>query len=203
MGKQSASLSHAGSLPAGSLPARSLAQKQLSPNRVILVGFMGAGKTSVGKELARLLGWSFEDLDDRIQAREGRTIEEIFRESGEAEFRRCEHMALRDLLAELKPGCRIIALGGGAFAQPENASLVRDSNIPSVFLDAPIQELFRRCQEQELKRPLRQDEAQFRKLYDIRRPLYLAATHHVETNGKPIAETAAEIAGALGIAPSK
>lgn len=198
MGKQSASLSHADSLPAGSL-----AQKQVSPSRVILVGFMGAGKTSVGKELAGLLGWPFEDLDDRIQFREGRTIEEIFRDSGEAEFRRCEHMALRDLLTESESNSRVIALGGGAFAQPENVSLVQDRNIASVFLDAPIQELFRRCQEQELKRPLRQDEAQFRKLYEIRRPLYVAATHHVETNGKLISETAAEVARALGIVPSK
>src|SRR5262249_6652771 len=58
---------------------------------IFLVGFMGAGKTTVGQALALQLGWPFEDLDDRIQAREKRTIEQIFRESGEAEFRRAEH----------------------------------------------------------------------------------------------------------------
>ncbi len=192
MGNQSASLSHAGSS----------AHKHVS-SVVILVGYMGAGKTTVGGELARLLGWSFEDLDDRIQSREGRTIEEIFRNSGEAEFRRSEHMAFRELLSESESDCRVIALGGGAFAQPENFSMLQGMNVPSVFLDAPIEELFRRCQQQTLNRPLRQGEAHFRALYEIRLPLYRAATFHVETNGKPIEEIAAEIARTLGISPSR
>lgn len=164
---------------------------------------MGAGKTTVGAELARLLGWSFEDLDDRIQAREGRTIEEIFRDAGEAEFRRCEHMAFRELLSESETDYRVIALGGGAFAQPENISLLRDMNVPSVFLDAPIEELFRRCKEQELSRPMRRGEAHFRALYEVRLPLYRAAKFHVETNGKSIARIASEIAQTLGISPSE
>src|ERR1700724_232971 len=68
---------------------------------VFLVGFMGAGKTTVGRALSRRLGLPFEDLDDRIQGREGKTIEQIFRESGEAEFRKVETAALRELLADL------------------------------------------------------------------------------------------------------
>jgi len=66
---------------------------------VILVGFMGAGKTSVGRALGGRLGWRFQDLDERVQAREGRSVADIFRESGETEFRRAEHAALRELLA--------------------------------------------------------------------------------------------------------
>ncbi len=192
MGNQSASLPH----------ADSSLRKHL-PRVIVLVGFMGAGKTSVGRELANLLGWRFDDLDDRIQAREGRTIEEIFRDEGEAEFRRCEHLAFRELLSESESDYRVIALGGGAFAQAQNVSMLQDGNVPSVFLDAPIEELFRRCEQQELNRPLRRDEPHFRKLYEIRRPLYLAATCRVETNGKPIEEIAAEVARTLGIFPSK
>jgi shikimate kinase len=192
MGKQTASLSRGGPSTHDQGPL----------NRTItLVGFMGAGKTSVGKELAGLLGWSFEDLDDRIQAREQRTIEEIFRDSGEVEFRRCEHMALRELLSETESASRVIALGGGAFAQTENASLLQDRSIPSVFLDAPVEELFRRCKRQRLKRPLHQDETHFRELYEMRRPLYMAATCRVETGGKPIGEIAAEIAKAFDMIP--
>src|SRR6516225_5616417 len=75
---------------------------------LVLVGFMGAGKTSVGQALSAQLGWRFEDLDDRVEAREGRTVPEIFRDSGEAEFRRAEHAALRELLAESKNGPPLI-----------------------------------------------------------------------------------------------
>ena len=80
---------------------------------------MGAGKTSVGKALSQDLGWPFEDLDDRLESREGRTVEQIFRESGEQAFRRAETAALRELLDELGPAPKIVALGGGAFVQRE------------------------------------------------------------------------------------
>lgn len=160
---------------------------------------MGAGKTSVGQAVAKRLGWSFEDLDDRIQAREGRTIGEIFEQSGEAQFRLCETVALRELLSETEPSCRIIALGGGAFAQAENRALMKQTSGISVFLEAPIQELYRRCQEQELKRPLHQDQSLFRKLYEARHPLYMEATLRVETSGKDVVTIADEIGRILGL----
>lgn len=163
---------------------------------VFLVGFMGAGKSSVGRELAQQLRWPFEDLDDRIQTREQRTIAQIFQESGEAEFRRVEHAALRDLLAENNPA-RVVALGGGAFVQTDNAALLEQAEVATVFLDAPVEELFRRCQQEPLERPLRRDQEQFRRLYEIRRPYYAAATLRVETSGKPVAMIAAEVIQAL------
>jgi shikimate kinase len=107
------------------------------------------------------------------------------------------------LLSESESASRVIALGGGAFAQTENASLLQGRNIPTVFLDAPIEELFRRCQEQQLKRPLRQSKAHFRKLYESRHPFYMAATFRIETNAKPIAQIAAEVIQTLGFLPSK
>ena len=68
------------------------------PQAVFLVGFMGSGKTSVGKALSRRLGCPFEDLDDRVQKTQGKRIDQIFRDSGESEFRRMETQALRELI---------------------------------------------------------------------------------------------------------
>jgi shikimate kinase len=167
---------------------------------VFLVGFMGAGKSSAGRALARQLDWPFEDLDERIQTREQRSIEQIFRESGEPEFRRAEQDALRELLAELGSSPRVVALGGGAFVRAENAALLKQAGVPVVFLDAPVEELFRRCQqEHQVERPLRRDAEQFRRLYEARRPHYLAAALRVETSGKAIDTVAAEVARALGL----
>ncbi|MCU1296093.1 MAG: shikimate kinase [Acidobacteriaceae bacterium] len=168
---------------------------------VFLVGFMGAGKTSVGKVLGGKLGWSFDDLDDLIQSRERRSIEAIFRESGELQFRRVEHQVLRQLLSQLDANPRVIALGGGAFVQPENAKLLQEAGFPSVFLDAPVNELFKRCQRQTVERPLRRDPEQFRNLYESRRTAYLQAALRVNTSDKEIEEIAMEIATNLKLGP--
>src|ERR1043166_8901466 len=92
---------------------------------LFLVGFMGAGKSSVGELLGQRLGWPFEDLDIRIQQRDGRSIEQIFAESGEPYFRRVEHMVLCEVVEELGTAPKVIALGGGAFAQPENIEILK------------------------------------------------------------------------------
>jgi shikimate kinase len=164
---------------------------------LFLVGFMGAGKTCVGQALSRQLGWQFEDLDDRIQAREAQTIAQIFRSAGEAAFRIAEQEAIQELLATVGSAPRVVALGGGAFAQNQNATLLEATGFPIVFLDAPVEELWRRCQGQALERPLRRDETQFRELYAARRPYYLRAGLRVETSGKPIETIAAEVASRL------
>ncbi len=165
---------------------------------VILVGYMGAGKTSVGQALASRLGWRFVDLDDRIQSREGRSIAEIFRDSGERAFRAAESRALSELLAELpSAGGTVAALGGGAFAQEKNAAAIRRSGHVVVFLDAEIGELRRRCAQAGAVRPLYQDENQFRQLYERRRSAYMKADFCVDTTGKSIAQVALEIASIL------
>jgi shikimate kinase len=170
---------------------------------VFLVGFMGAGKSSVGRALSRQLGWPFEDLDERIQAREGLSIERIFRHSGEAEFRRAEHAALRELLSELGNSPRIVALGGGAFVQEHNVALLEERRATVIFLDAPVEELFRRCQNEELERPLRGNDLEaFRQLYEARRPHYATARLRIETAGKDIDNIAAEITVSLGLSKS-
>jgi shikimate kinase len=160
---------------------------------------MGAGKTTVGRVLARRLGWEFEDLDDRIEQMQGRSIAEIFRNSGEAEFRRAETAALQQVLSDLSSSAKIVALGGGAFAQPENARLFEKSMVPVVFLDGPAEELFRRCGQEARERPLRGDLKQFSSLYERRRPAYLKAAWHVDTSGKDQEMIAAEVACSLGL----
>jgi len=173
---------------------------------VVLIGFMGAGKSSVGWALGERLGWAFEDLDERIERRERRKVHEIFRDSGEPAFRRAEHAALRELLNEVQTGPeRIVALGGGAFVQRENARLIMDEGIPTVFLDAGVEELWRRCQrqaeQQGTERPLLSSLENFRELYEARRPHYLKASLQQETGGKTVAQIAAEVVQALGLSP--
>jgi shikimate kinase len=178
--------------------------RQPGINAFVLIGFMGAGKSSVGRSLSEQLGWAFEDLDDRIERRERRKVHEIFRDSGESGFRRAEHAALKELLTELETGAeRIVALGGGAFAQRENARLIKAGGVPTVFLDADVEELWRRCrrqaEEQGTERPLLSSLETFRELYELRRPHYLKASLKQETGGKTVAEIAAELVKALGL----
>lgn len=176
----------------------------LAGNAVFLVGFMGAGKSSVGRALGLRLNWIFEDLDDRIAAREKRTVAEIFRDSGESEFRRAEHAALQHVLQELRGGgARIVALGGGAFVQKDNVALLQASGVPTVFLDAPVEELWQRCcrqaSETGAERPLLRSQEQFRELYETRRRGYAKASRRIQTGSRPVEEIASEIATQLGL----
>lgn len=169
---------------------------------IFLVGFMGAGKSSVGRALGKRLKCEFEDLDDRIERRQDRSIAEIFRTSGEMEFRRMEQEALLELLQELPGGgTRIVGLGGGAFVQEENAAVLEAAGVLTVFLDAPAEDLWRRCvsqaEKQDLIRPLLQSAEQFRQLWERRRPHYLKAGLRIETRGRTVAAVAQEIAAAI------
>lgn len=191
-----------------------LAPKNVSDapvNAVFLVGFMGAGKSSVGRALGHRLNWIFEDLDDRIERQQGRRVAEIFRDSGESEFRRAEHEALRQLLEELRLGSagarrpigRVIALGGGAFVQKDNATLLRRSGMPTVFLDAPTDELWQRCcmqaEQTGAERPLLRSHDQFRELYEARQKGYAKAGITIPTSNLAVDEIAAQIARTLGL----
>jgi shikimate kinase len=165
---------------------------------VILVGFMGAGKSSVGRALAQRMGWTFEDLDERVELGAGKSVAEIFRECGEAEFRRLERAALNGLLDEVRGGSeKVIALGGGAFVQEACAEMIGAAGLPTVFLDAKVEELWERCtrqaESQGWQRPLLEDEKRFRELYEERRPHYLKAELRHETGGKGVEEIAAEL----------
>ena len=165
---------------------------------------MGAGKTSVGRALGQRLNWLFEDLDDRVERREGRSVAEIFRDSGEPKFRQAESAALRQVLEELHSGvAKIVALGGGAFVKERDAVLIEASGVLVVFLDAPVGELWQRCCEQAgasgRERPLLGTFERFRALYRSRRKSYLRAPVKIETGGRPVEAIAAEIEQRLGL----
>jgi len=169
------------------------------PSTVSLVGFMGAGKTTVGRALATKLGWHFVDLDDLIRARDGRTVPEIFEQSGESVFRALERQLLDELVRSPEAGGLVLSLGGGAFVDNTNQQLLRENEIPAVFLDAPAAELFRRCKEPGMVRPLLSDLKRFSAMCEKRRPAYLNAALCIQTAGREIASIVDEIIARLGL----
>ena len=143
-----------------------------------VVGFMGAGKTTIGKLLAEELGWSFADLDDDIETAAGRPIAEIFETRGETEFRRIEAEALRARVRAIETGSpTVLALGGGAYAQTANFELVRDNGI-TLWLDCPFETVARRVA-QASHRPLARDPERFAQLYAERRAAYGRADYRI------------------------
>ncbi len=161
---------------------------------MFLVGFMASGKSTVGPELARRLGWEFVDLESRIETREQKSVPVLFRERGEAGFRLAETAALQELTQGLRHGS-VVALGGGAFAQERNRELLR--TWPTVFLSAPVEELWRRSLDDGTERPLRKDREHFSRLYAERLPFYRRATIAVDTAGKDAPSICCEIERAL------
>ncbi len=177
-----------------------LQRESAHASTLALVGFMGAGKTTVGTALAERLGWRFADLDALIEKREGRSVPEIFEQDGEPRFRELELKALRQaLVADAK--LLVIALGGGAFISEPVRELLRDREVPAVWLDAPAEELFRRCEQPEVIRPMRRDLLQFTKLYKERLSSYRQADLHVITTNKEIRTVAEEIMTQFGLQP--
>jgi len=145
---------------------------------IYLLGFMGSGKTTVGKLLARALGWPFIDLDSVIEAGQGLSIREIFENSGEAFFRQVERAALTEA-SKSEPA--VIALGGGTFAQPSIVEFIRAYGGTTVWLDCPPEVLRLRC-EGITNRPLFRDAESFTKLFWERMPYYRLADFRVSTD---------------------
>ncbi|ADW68350.1 shikimate kinase [Granulicella tundricola] len=143
--------------------------------RIILTGFMGAGKTSVGRLLAEQLGWAFLDLDEHLETRANATIPELFARDGEARFRRIESSALANALSHTHT---VIALGGGAPEQLTNRLLLEQTpNTHIIFLDAPFPVLFDRCMLQSFAspdhiRPLLASPEQAEARFLTRQPIY-------------------------------
>jgi shikimate kinase len=139
----------------------------MKADKVYLVGFMAAGKSTVAAELARRLDWRAEDVDQRIEARERRRIADIFTQHGEAYFRSVE----RAVVAELVPlRHTVVATGGGTFFDPESRALIKSDG--AVFwLDVPLLELVNRIP-QDGSRPLAASVAQLEQLYLLRRAAY-------------------------------
>ena len=168
---------------------------------VALCGFMAAGKSTVGRELASLLRWRFIDLDCEIVCRCGQPIHEIFAQRGEARFREMESESLRHVLQQVETPT-VIALGGGTFAQPQNAELLTGCGARVVFLELPVELLLERCRNAANRspqnpRPLSADAEAFCALYEQRLPHYRKAKLTVHTRSKSAPQVAHEIAKVL------
>jgi thiamine-phosphate diphosphorylase len=160
------------------LARAALVGRPLRGRHVYLIGFMGAGKSTLGPLVARSLGRPFVDLDREIERRAGATIAELFAARGEPHFRRLERQALRDVS---RGRDAVVALGGGALGSAASASRVRRTGV-RVWLDAPVAVLRRRCQFPGApERPLLRDPGAFARLYLARRSLYAAAEVRLAT----------------------
>jgi shikimate kinase len=160
----------------------------LQSSLIFLVGFMGAGKTTVGEALAGALSWKFADLDALIEQREGQMIRQIFETRGEPEFRRIERAAIA--------ACRelsetVVALGGGAYIAEENRALLRQMGV-SVWLDCPLEICLDRITG-DAGRPLLRSVEEMSKLFAQRRPAYALADVIIETGNRSPETLAAEI----------
>jgi shikimate kinase len=143
--------------------------------KVYLVGFMGAGKTSVARALARRLDWQAVDIDELIEKRERETVANLFARRGEAYFRGVERAVLLD-----QAGSRhvVVATGGGTFVDPQNRAVINRDGV-SVWLDVPLEGLIARVPA-DGRRPLAADRADFERLYAARRAAYELAHHRIE-----------------------
>ncbi len=145
--------------------------------RVYLVGFMGSGKTTVGRLVAERMNWPFLDLDDEIERGEGRSIARIFSQFGEAHFRELERMYLRSISG---PEHSVVGLGGGTYEAAANRRFI-ESNGMSVYLETSLEDVCRRI-EADGSRPLFSNSEQITELYQRRLTSYNMARERIETN---------------------
>lgn len=164
----------------------------MKTDKLYLVGFMGAGKTTVGRALSRRVGWPFVDIDERIEARVRRSIASIFAQHGESYFRQQE----REVLGELLPQRHVIvATGGGTFAEVDNRALMlADGGV--AWLDIPLTTVFDRVPA-DGRRPLAADRAAMELLYARRRLAYAEAHVRIDAS-RPPAESVERLLAWIG-----
>jgi shikimate kinase len=157
-----------------------------------LVGFMGSGKTTIGRHLAHRLGWNFFDLDDEIEAAEKTTIAELFDTRGELEFRRIEAAMLRQHVHWVEHGRpAVLALGGGAFVDASNRDLIMENGI-AIWLDCSFERVKQRVGDTSA-RPLARDPLRFAALYETRREVYALADVRIAIESDDAEHTLAAI----------
>lgn len=169
--------------------------RSISKRTIALVGLMGAGKSTVGRRLAEVLGREFHDSDTEIEKAAGLSVSDIFALHGEAEFRRGEHRVLERLLSE-EP--HVLATGGGAYLNPDTRDLLRDKAI-TIWLNADLETLWRRVSRR-THRPLLKAEnpkGVLSKLLDERKPIYEKADLVVTSQDGPHRATVNSILEAL------
>lgn len=162
-------------------------------SNIVLCGFMGSGKTVVGKNVAEKLGMNFVDTDEEIAKREGKSIAEIFVQNGEDYFRTLENKVLNDLLSAENT---VVSLGGGIAAKKENHNtLKRIGRV--ILLDCGIKETLKRIKNDKT-RPLAVGEKEIINLYNKRKPLYEEVADLIADSGEDINKTVQTILRVIG-----
>jgi shikimate kinase len=151
-------------------------------DKLYLVGFMGAGKTTVARAIGKHTGWRVEDIDQRIESREHRTVASIFSQQGEPYFRQLERLALGELLPLRHV---VIATGGGTFVEPDNRALMLADGAVA-WLELSLAQVIERVPA-DGRRPLASDRAQMEQLFARRQLAYAQAHVHVDAS-RPVPE---------------
>ena len=154
----------------------------MKADKLYLVGFMGAGKTTVARALGKRTGWRVEDIDERIEAREHRSVASIFSQQGEPYFRQLERMALSELMPIRHV---VVATGGGTFAEADNRALMLADGAVA-WLDLSLAHVIDRVPA-DGRRPLAADRAQMELLYTRRQLAYAHAHVRIDAT-RPVAE---------------
>ena len=168
---------------------------RLGARNIVLIGMMGAGKSTIGRRLAKQLGFEFLDADTEIERAAGMTIPEIFEAHGEEEFRRGERAVIARLLTG---GPRVLATGGGAFMDTETREAIASAGI-AIWLKADLDVLMARVRKRS-HRPLLKDadpEGVMRRLLDAREPVYASAPVIVVSREGPHEDVVAEVVASL------
>jgi shikimate kinase len=164
----------------------------VNADKLYLVGFMGAGKTTVARALGRRLGWRVEDIDECIESRERRSIAAIFAQQGEPYFRQQERQVLGELLQERHV---IVATGGGTFVEADNRALMLADGAVA-WLDLPLTQVLERVPA-DGRRPLAADRTQMEQLYARRRLAYAEAHIRIDAT-RPVPEVVERLLDWIG-----
>ncbi|MGQ0762824.1 MAG: shikimate kinase [Acidobacteriota bacterium] len=162
----------------------------MSTRRIVILGFMACGKTTVGEELARQLNCGFVDLDSFISGRECRSAADIITQDGEATFRELETLALRDVLQDRQ--VHVIALGGGTWAIPANRTIVALYDCLTVWLDTSFDTCWQRIESATTARPLAPDRETAKRRFEERRDFYALAERRIEVQAADSVERIVE-----------
>jgi len=181
-------------------PAANIEPTRIKTRSIVLTGFMGSGKSTVGPLIARMLGWRFLDADEVIEREAGCTIAKIFAERGESAFREIEQQTIARLSAEAG---LVLALGGGAIEREETRTLLLTTpGVQLVHLEVTLDITLKRCRGTEGTRPVLADRKNLEQRYQKRLPLYRLSHHSIAVDQIKPREVAQAVIQAVGLSGS-